>query len=62
MEDHDDGQSQELPKSKEIQEVLKFMRNQLGDQVSYSPSLTSVSSNFLTLVAQLMSDLSPLFF
>jgi len=35
MEDSDDGQAQELPKSKEIQEALKVIRNQLEDQVSY---------------------------
>jgi len=35
MEDHDDGRSQDLPKFRKIQEVLKFMRNQLEDQVSY---------------------------
>ena len=50
-EDHDHGQAQERPKSKEIQEVLKVMRNQLEDQVSYCPVLSSASSNFLTLVA-----------
>ena len=31
MEGPDDGQAQELPKSKEIQEVLKIMKNQLED-------------------------------
>jgi len=51
MENHDDGQAQELPKSKEIQKILKIMRNQLEDQVSYCLVLSSTSGNFLTLVA-----------
>jgi len=51
MEDQDDGQAQELPKSKEIQEVLKVMRNQLEDQVSYYTIPPNASSNFLTLIA-----------
>jgi len=62
MEDNDDGQAQEPPKSKEIQEVLKVIRNQLEDSVSYCPVLSSTSSMFLTLVSQLIGDLSPSFY
>jgi len=51
MKNHDDGQSQELPKSKEIQEVLKVMRNQLEDQVSYWPIISSVIDKILALVS-----------
>ena len=51
MEDHDDGQNQELPKSKEVQEVLKVMGNQLEDQVTYCLDLSSASSKFLSLVS-----------
>jgi len=51
MEDHDDGQPQEVLTSREIQEVHKVMRNQLEDQVSYYLVLSSKISNLLTLVS-----------
>jgi len=51
IEDHDDCQSEELPKSKEIQDVLKVMRNELEDKVSYCLVISSIISNFLALVA-----------
>ena len=50
MEDHDEDQSQEIPKSKDVQEVLKIVRNQLEDQGSYFPVL-STNTSLLTLVA-----------
>ena len=62
MEDHDDGQSQESLTYREIQEVHKVMRNQLEDQVSHNPTLSSTISNVLTLVAYSMGDLSPPFY
>jgi len=51
LDDHDNDQAQGLPKSKEIQGVLKVMRNQLEGQVTYCSVLSSASSNFLTFVA-----------
>jgi len=62
MDDHDDGQSQELLKSKEIQEALKVMRHRLEGQVSYCRVLSSISSKFIIVVASSMGDLSPSFF
>jgi len=51
MEGLDEGHLQELPKSKEVQEILQVMRNHPEGQDSYYPGLHSISSNFLTLVA-----------
>ena len=51
MEDHDDGQAQDQPKSKDVQKVLKLVRNQLQAQEDYFPILPSKSLAFLTLVA-----------
>jgi len=51
MEAHDEGQSQEMPKLKEVQEVLKIMRNQLEDQGSYFSVIPSKRLTFLTLVS-----------
>ena len=51
MEAHDEGQSQEMPKLKEVQEVLKIMRNQLKDQGSYFSVIPSKRLTFLTLVS-----------
>jgi len=50
MEDHDEGQSQEIPKLKDVQEVLKIVRNQLEAQGSYFLGLPSKHLTFLTLV------------
>ena len=46
LADHDEGQ----PKSKDIQKVLKLVRNQLEAQEDYFPILPTKSLAFLTLV------------
>jgi len=46
LADHDEGQ----PKSKDVQKVLKLVRNQLGAQEDYFLIFPSKSLTFLTLV------------
>ena len=47
MKDH----AQEMPKTNEIQEVLKILRDQLEDQMSFFLGRSSTCSNILILVA-----------
>jgi len=50
IEEHDDGQAQDQLKSKDVQKVLKLVRNQLGAQEDHFPILPSKSLVFLTLI------------
>ena len=51
MEDHDDGQAQEFPKSNDVEKDLKLVRNPLGAEEDCFPILPSKSLAFLTLAS-----------
>jgi len=50
MEDFNGDLVQEQPKSKDVQKVLKALRNHLESQECYCPDQPCMSSNFMTLV------------
>ena len=57
MWDYHEGNVHDLPNCKDIEETFHAMRkHQKGQEYSY-PSLHSMSSKFLTLIAQSIGDL-----